>query len=424
MKKKLLILGATAETIPLVKKAEQMGIDTFVVDNKMDSPAKEFSSHPLNCDCFDIEELLRIIKAESIDGIMLGCADILVPVYEELCRKAGKYCYLNKAIVHCFSNKFGLKEMLRKHNLPVIPEYSYEEIHDKEFNSWPVFVKPVDNNSGKGTSRVSDLDQFEPAYQKALTFSKSKQVLIEQDMTGQNDFACLYVISDGKAVLSITSDRFTITESDEFGQLTSVLIMPSPYTDLFIETVNTKLVEIFNELNFSNGIFLCQAFIKDNNIILYDPAVRFTGGQEHYLLQKFFNVDILSAFIQFALTGEMPESLSKECSLEKIQGFTSNIRIIAKCGIIGKIEGLEQVQSLPFVLQVTQKHFTGDEIKAQGTLDQNVAQIQIYSMSKKDLFCNIKSIFNLVKVLDNNGHDMLVRDERFADGNNQIDPKN
>ena len=32
MKKKLLILGATTETIFMVKKAEEMGIETFVVE--------------------------------------------------------------------------------------------------------------------------------------------------------------------------------------------------------------------------------------------------------------------------------------------------------------------------------------------------------------------------------------------------------
>ena len=154
MGKKVLILGATAETIPVVEKAKTLGIETYVVDPFENAPAKRVASHAVNMDGFDTDGLVDLVMRESIDGIILGCADILAASYEEVCRRTGKYCYLNEKVLKVFNNKMGLKEHLLKYGLPVIKEYSEEEIGSDDFKKYPLYIKPVDNNSAKGMGRI------------------------------------------------------------------------------------------------------------------------------------------------------------------------------------------------------------------------------------------------------------------------------
>ncbi len=105
--KKILILGATSETVKLVQRANEMGLETFVVDPYVDAPAKRYANHAIDIDCFDIEKLVNLVEKNKIDGILPGCADILIPIYFELCSRTGKYCYVNKEIVYTLNNKNG-----------------------------------------------------------------------------------------------------------------------------------------------------------------------------------------------------------------------------------------------------------------------------------------------------------------------------
>ena len=55
--KKILILGATTQTIPFIKKAQAMGIEVHVADHLLNSPAKKYADFPVQINCFDIDSL-------------------------------------------------------------------------------------------------------------------------------------------------------------------------------------------------------------------------------------------------------------------------------------------------------------------------------------------------------------------------------
>jgi len=406
--KKLLILGATTETVPLVKKAESLGVITYVVDPYPTAPSKRFSSHPIDMDCFDVNGLLHLIDEESIDGVLPGCADVLVPVYEEVCRKSQRYCYINKKTSEVFGNKKGLKEMLRRFNLPVIEEYSYEQVKNSSFNKYPIFLKPTDNNSSKGMSIVYDVNGFESAYQKALSNSKSKTVLIEKYKTC-NDFFMGYLLQDGKVSVTFTADRFVNRQQKGVGTITAGMIYPSKYTDLYFATTHEKMLGVFDELGFRNGLMHIQGFVEDGKIEFYDPALRITGGQEYIALEKIYGLDLLRCLINFALLGrisDVDETAICDCSFGG--KYLCNLAFSVKTGIIGRIDGVNYAKTYPTVINVTQEHYEGAVIDRIGTAQQNILRMHLIADTRQQMRDSIIDLQNNVIAYNEEGNNMML----------------
>ncbi len=406
--KKLLILGATTETIPLVKKAEKLGVKTFVADPYPSAPSKRFSSHPVDIDCFNVEGLLHLINDECIDGILPGCADVLVPVYEEVCRKSGRNCYINKRISEVFGNKKGLKDMLRKHGLPVVEEYTYNQVKESTFDKYPIFLKPTDNNSSKGMSVVYDAGGFETAYQKALDNSKSKTVLIEKYKTC-NDFFMGYLLQDGKVSVTFTADRFVNRQQKGVGTITAGMIYPSKFTDLYFSTIHEKMLQIFDELDFRNGLMHIQGFVEDGKIEFYDPALRITGGQEYLALEKIYGLDLLRCLINYALLGKIgDEDVSSICDCTFGGKYLCNLAFSVKGCKIGRIDGVDYAKTYPTIINVTQEHYEGAVIDRIGTAQQNIFRMHLITDTRQQMRNSIIDLQKNIIAYDEEGNNVML----------------
>ena len=82
--KKLLILGGNPETIPLVEIANSWGIQTIVASARHNDPAKAYAWKAYDFDGLDTGAVIKIATEEKVDGVLVGVADILVPMLQQL----------------------------------------------------------------------------------------------------------------------------------------------------------------------------------------------------------------------------------------------------------------------------------------------------------------------------------------------------
>ena len=104
---KLLILGGNPETGILVKKANALGVYTIVIDPNPIAPAKNHARKHYEIDGFDIDRLIQVARAEKVDGVLVGVADILVPSYLQLCEALDLPCYASREIIDALTSKDG-----------------------------------------------------------------------------------------------------------------------------------------------------------------------------------------------------------------------------------------------------------------------------------------------------------------------------
>ena len=389
-----------------------MGILTYVADHLDNSPAKKFASYPLKIDGFDIQSLYRVIEDQQIDGVLVGCADILVPSYQKVCELANKPCYLTKDIVEIFANKKNLKRKLCEFGLPTIPEYNITNetsLKDLDDLSYPVLLKPVDNNSSKGMSVCYNRDEVKDAYNIALSYSRSKTVLVEKYMTC-DDITVSYVFQNGIPSVTTIGDRYVNREQANVGTITSAVIYPSRHSQLYFDTIHDKMCKLFSAMGIKNGILSIQGFVENNKIMFYDPALRITGCQYYVLVKHFCDVDLLEYLITFAITG----STDNICLNGKVDSYFggkigANLVISVKTGVIKEIIGVDKLRSIPGIINITQEHFPGDEIRIAGTANQNIMRLHAVAKEKADMQDIMRKVQSCIKVYDGHENDMLLK---------------
>lgn len=95
---KLLILGGMRISCEIIHKAKSMGIYTIVADyNKIeDSPGKKIADEHFLVSTIDVDEIVKLIKEQEINGVMVGFNDFMLPYYAEICKKSGLPSYGTK----------------------------------------------------------------------------------------------------------------------------------------------------------------------------------------------------------------------------------------------------------------------------------------------------------------------------------------
>ena len=132
MRNKILILGTNPETAPLVKKAKEKGLITFVIGKEKNNITKQIADFSVIGDASDVKFVSEIIKKYNIHAVMVGVVDVLIDTYEKVCRKFKFPCYANIKSVYAFSSKNNFNKICKKFGFKVIPDYT-NYLKTKEF---------------------------------------------------------------------------------------------------------------------------------------------------------------------------------------------------------------------------------------------------------------------------------------------------
>jgi formate-dependent phosphoribosylglycinamide formyltransferase (GAR transformylase) len=334
--KRLLILGGNFETIELVLKAKENGIFTIVLDPNPNSPAKQFADEKVNIDGLDIDSILKYIKDNPIDGIIVGVADILVKSYHTIGKILNLPIYTNDEINDVFSYKNKFKSKLQEFYLKGVPEFT---LNSTEKIIFPVIVKPVDNGGGVGISSANNQKELLNAVDIALQNSKSKSYIIEKYMSSE-DVGIYLTIQNGNFYTSLVYDRFTTKK--QLGKSNVCLggIYPSKFINLYMNTIEHKLKKMLSSMNVKDGVLMLSAFIENNEFYFYDVGFRLQGEAPQIFLKNINQFDQVQMLIDFAMTGNFGLSSIESKNDPLIGGiYASTIWFLAKEGQIKYIKG-------------------------------------------------------------------------------------
>ena len=91
--------------IEVANRAHELGIIVYVTDYLENSPAKKVADKSYNIDAMDVDALYEMAIAEKVDGVLVGVADILVPMYCKVCEALDLPCYATQQNVDVFAFK-------------------------------------------------------------------------------------------------------------------------------------------------------------------------------------------------------------------------------------------------------------------------------------------------------------------------------
>lgn len=413
--KKLLILGGNQETSALVKLANEMGIKTIVSSYRANDDAKKYAWKSSEVDGMDVPGLVALAREEQVDGVLVGVADMLVPSYCKVCDALGLPCYATQQIVDVFSFKDVFKATCESYGVHGVPEYYLDETlnpRDIEKIKFPVMIKPVDSSSGMGMTVCNSAEELPTAVEKALSVSSKKRFIVERFMQGVEDMGVYYTFKDGYCSASCIYDRYTTDEQPGLSRVNMGSIYPSKHIDDYYSRMHANAVRMFKEIGIKNGVLLMSGFYEEGEFYMYDPGFRLQGEAPHLLIKAINGFDQREMLIRFALTGsEGDVDLQKDDDIRFRGKSAATLWFLLKEGVIGKIEGLEDIDKDSRVVANIQRLYEGDRVEKDwiGTEKQVMTRLYLVCNTKQELADCIDYYENKVKVFDDKGQIMILK---------------
>lgn len=413
MKKRVLILGGTSISRQIVYAAHELDLDVYVTDYNEDSPCKKIAEKSFMVSCTDVDAVVQLIKDENINGVIMGYADVLMPYYVKICRKAGLPCYANLHAIEVTADKSRFKSCCRKYGIPVVEEYSLDDV-EKNDVVYPLIVKPVDNSGARGIYICHSRAEFDRYYTEALKYSPSKHVIIERHMDC-GEATVFYYMHKGEIYLLGVSDRHMLKFSDKLLRLPVGYTFPSVNKDSFIKNEDENIKSMFRQLGMNEGMAFIQCFNDNGKFIVYEMGYRLTGSIEQHLMEHAYGFNHLKAILKFAV-GE-PVDVTPLQSERLGNAIMANVTLLLSKGTISHYEGEEEVMKIPGVLHIHKSYPEGKVVDDSiiGRLSQVGIRVLLYADSRERLLRRMDEVKDTLKVVSSEQKDMILRDYSYQE---------
>lgn len=409
--KKILVLGGNAMSSDIVKTAQEMGLYVIVTDwnDSVKSPAKIIADEAWNLSLSDVDAIVDKIKENGIDGVVTGFTDSYLDYYRRICEKSGLPCYGREHQFLIGTDKMLFKDACRRAGVGVIPggnAYSLEEAKAIAKNvGFPMIIKPVDNSGSRGVIKCEKAEDLESAYNFAVSYSPSQNVICEKYMDCENITGC-YQLNDGHAKLAIIRDRH-IYDAGNGSYITAGSLIPSKYIQRFMHEVDGPFKKMLHDEGFKNGAISFQGFVDQDGFYMCEVCYRMSGGRNYVLTDHVNGTNSLKLLIEFAVNGKLTDydldkenpSFAKPCAMAHIIGDADKT--------ISLISGIEEVSQRNNVINLAFKLNEGDKIGAAGTTAQVIGTIWLTSDSLAKMKEELDEILGILKIQDETGNSLV-----------------
>lgn len=173
---KALLVDTNFSAKPIYDYLVKQDIETFVIGGRPEDFLAQYTKNYINMNYSYIYNVQDKIGELGIDYIVPGVNDLSYAI----CAQVGKIGIDTAATTDCINNKGKFKEVCRKLGLPTPRVFSFP----KKVMA-PMIVKPVDSFSGRGMTIVRRASEIPFAVAKAVKYSLTGNVVIEEYIEGQ-----------------------------------------------------------------------------------------------------------------------------------------------------------------------------------------------------------------------------------------------
>lgn len=343
-KKKILLLGGSAQQVIAIETAKKLGYYTVLCDFLPDNPGQLVADKFYLISTTDKEAVLEVAKNEYVDGILAYASDPAAPTAAYVAEKLGLPTNPYKAVeILCNKDKF--RGFLSNNDFytPVAGGYETTDAVIKEIGKYrfPIIVKPVDSSGSKGVTVVREMGKVVGALEFAFSFSRSHRIIVEEFIEKAHPYLVGgdIFVNNGQVVL------WGLMNCHRDGRVNSLVPVGKSYPpeleDSDIQNVKTTLQKLVDKLEFKNGAMNVELVVDaEHRVSLIDVGPRNGGNMIPDLLGYIFNVNIVEWTIQCA----MGHTLHLDKVEEKPYYATYNLHSDKK-GIFKGVIYSEEIQS-------------------------------------------------------------------------------
>lgn len=279
MSKRVLMLNAGYCDEGTILALKKMGCYVITTGNRADLAGHKLADEYVYGDYSNKEQMLQIARDKKIDAICPCVSDLAVItaayVAETLGLK-GHDSYKATMILH---NKDAFKTFAKELggiNTPLAQQFDSEEkalAWAKTNREYPVIVKPVDLDSGRGINRADDLRELEEAIKIACEKSLSCRIVVEPFIVGSAHAFSIF-LKDKKAAVICSNDENAFVDPYRV----EVDRYPASCYELVKDDIIRQVERMAQALELSDGIFHLQFILRDGKAHIIECMRRVLGN--------------------------------------------------------------------------------------------------------------------------------------------------
>jgi biotin carboxylase len=345
--------------VPIIRKAKEMGL--FVINTNLypDSPGFRYADMCLVADVLDLEKQLACAYKYRPDGIITDQSDIAVSTVACLCEQLDlPGIGIQKA--ELFTNKWRMREFLLSHDYDT-PAFRLCDSphHAAEFArqiGYPVVLKPVANQSSRGVFKVNSDEELLERYSETLTFSRGSVILVEEFIKGIE-----LTIEGFKTVRKHYSLAVSRKKHLEHNPMVASELFYSPTTKgVDYNRLKRDHDGLVQKMELPFGITHAEYIYSKGKFYLVEIAARGGGTKiSSDIVPAISGIDTNELLISMALGAQIDgldlPVIKKRLAVLAFFNFER--------GKVGRITGVEQVRSMPEVLDISLSFEPGDYIE-------------------------------------------------------------
>lgn len=408
--KKLLILAGADVHVKLVKAAKALGVYTIVTDylELDESPAKVLADEYWMLNIKDVDAIVEKCIQEKVDGVLAFCIDPAQIPYQKICEALNVPCYGTEKQFQIMTDKRLFKDFCVAHGVDVIPEYSLDDV-DNDRVKYPVLVKPTISRGSRGQTICYAKNDISSAISIAQSESADGHILIERYMSDAQDMSFAYFVINGQPYPVKIGDRYRGDILDNLDRQQMATVLPSKRVEEIRQNVEPHIYDMIKALGVKFGAIFLQGFYEEGRVYMYDPGLRFPGSDFDVVTKSVTGLDTMSAFVQFALTGDITCCVGNpERAYDYNGGACIILSLSVRPGTISAFEGFDEIAALPYVFSACKRRHVGSIVEATGDVRQRAAEFCAYIEDRKDISAFFDKVYSTIKILDENGEDMII----------------
>ncbi len=310
MKKKIAIIGASYLQVPLLLKANEMGLETHCFAWEDGAVGKDIANFFYPISILEKDLILHKCQEIGIDGITTIATDLAVP---SICYVAEKLKLISNSYASALisTNKLEMRKAFSdaKCSSPKFIEVLWNEINIENF-SFPIIVKPADRSGSRGVSKVDSEEKLLKAIDYARNESLSKKVLIEEYINGV-EVSVESISWQGEHTILAVTDKVT-TGAPHFVELAHH--QPSSLSSLILEKIKAETLQCLDALNVKYGASHAEFKITaDGKVFVIEVGARMGGDFiGSHLVELSTGYDFLSGIINIAMNKYEKPTILKE----------------------------------------------------------------------------------------------------------------
>lgn len=412
--KRLLLLGGSYCKNAIKQYAAENNIFLIAAGNNPNAGIVDIADTYYNVNSTDPDTMRKLIKEASIDGVYLGSSEPVIAAALTYLPQMGYPCYCTKAQWELFQNKRKFKALCKEYGLPVVPCYEPEGDTLPE-EMFPVITKPADGCGSNGFSVCSNNDELKRGIHIAREGSASGSVLVEKFV--KNDgVVVFYTFSDGKTYFSGIEDKFPIRFEKQGSYVAGMHMFQSSLLDEFKEKFHKKICDMFSSLDIREGTIWMEVFHDGDDYYFNEAGYRYSGSVSPYPVDYFYDINQVATDMYYALTGRS-KIFGHSSIIEEGKNRKRNYCVYPLMlgpGTIDSIEGVDTLSANRDFILIPQIKKVGDTIEPTGTVGQTFSYLHFVFDTVQELKSTIDLIHSTVRVLDENGENMVERRLEFA----------